>query len=185
MKTRGPVPTKEGFTLIELMVVIAIIGLLASIVLASLSTARGKAKDTAILHEINQLATLAELEYSENKSYTNLQKGWVPLSNTCATIPFTGNYATQARKICDDIIANTGTSCGTVGQQCFYSGITGVAPVSGNYGKYYAFMAYLPGVSAQTGVTTFACAGAGGGRYIGPINPGSGNWMGAGCYANP
>ena len=53
----------RGFTLIELLVVIAIISLLSSIVLASLTTARNKAKDAAIVEEMVSLRTEAELDY--------------------------------------------------------------------------------------------------------------------------
>ena len=173
MKTRG-------FTLLQPLVVIAIIGLLSSIVLAALNTARGKGKDAAILSELGQLVTLAELEYSDSKTYAALQQGWAPATNPCSD--FTGNYGTKARDICASIVAKIALAS-TV--NVFYSGITAVSPYSGNYTRYYSFMARLPGKSQETGVTTYACVGSSGGRYVGPMNPGTGDWTGAGCYANP
>lgn len=53
--------TEKGFTLIELMVVIAIIGLLSSVVLTSLSQARIKARDARRLSDIRQVQTALEI----------------------------------------------------------------------------------------------------------------------------
>ncbi|MHB8660610.1 MAG: type II secretion system protein [Minisyncoccota bacterium] len=55
----------RGFTLIELLVVISIIGLLSSIVLASLNTARAKARDAALLEGTHQLMLALELYYNQ------------------------------------------------------------------------------------------------------------------------
>jgi len=59
----------EGFTLIELLVVVAIIGLLASVVLASLKTARTKARDAERKETIHQIQTALELYYNDNGQY--------------------------------------------------------------------------------------------------------------------
>lgn len=59
----------RGFTLIELLVVIAIIGLLSSVVLASLNTARGKARDAKRMADLDQLQLALEMYYDTAGSY--------------------------------------------------------------------------------------------------------------------
>ena len=64
--------TKEGFGLIELMLVIAIIGILAGLILSAASQGRLKARDTAIENAIRQIRWQAEIAYtSNNNSYLN------------------------------------------------------------------------------------------------------------------
>lgn len=52
-----------GFTLIELLVVISIIGLLSSVVLASLASARSKARDAKRRSDMAQYSRAAEMLY--------------------------------------------------------------------------------------------------------------------------
>ena len=56
----------KGFTLIELLVVIAIIGILSSVVLASLNTARQKARDARRISDIKSLQLALELFANDN-----------------------------------------------------------------------------------------------------------------------
>lgn len=59
----------RGFTLIELLVVIAIIGVLASVVLASLNSARAKARDANRASQIREIQKALELYYADNGAY--------------------------------------------------------------------------------------------------------------------
>ena len=68
----------SGFTLIEILVVIAIIGLLASIVLSSLRSARIKSRDARRKMDLNQLSKAFAFYVSDNK-------GIIPLSNQCGS----------------------------------------------------------------------------------------------------
>ena len=54
-------PRSEGFTLIELLTVVSIIGLLSSIILASLNSAKKKAQDAAIIADLRGFIAEAEL----------------------------------------------------------------------------------------------------------------------------
>jgi|SRR3989338_1296035 len=53
----------KGFTLIEMLVVIAVIGILSAATLTALGPARNKAKDTRIISALNQVRTIAETLY--------------------------------------------------------------------------------------------------------------------------
>ncbi len=66
---------KEGFTLIELLVVIAIIGILAAVVLASLNSARAKARDASRIQIVQQIEKALHLYYLDNGRYPPLQHG--------------------------------------------------------------------------------------------------------------
>ncbi len=68
---------QKGFTLIELLVVIAIIGMLSSVVLASLNTARSKARDARRASDLNQVIKATELFYDDNNAYPSMTNSYV------------------------------------------------------------------------------------------------------------
>lgn len=75
---------KSGFTLIELLVVISIIGMLSSVVLASLNAARIKARDARRLTDLRQLQTALELYYTDNGHFPG--SGHYASISNCPTI---------------------------------------------------------------------------------------------------
>lgn len=114
--------SRKGFTLIELLVVIAIIGILAGIVLVSLGGARTRAKDTRIISDLSQLRTEAEILYSSDGSYVNVDatKG-------------------EIKKLSDDITLQGSsltieTNSSALTTKC--DGTAGTAPANGCYCAY-------------------------------------------------
>lgn len=61
--------SSKGFTLVEMLIVIAIIAVLASVALVSVSGVRKSARDTKRVSDISKLQQQLEVYYSQNGSY--------------------------------------------------------------------------------------------------------------------
>jgi prepilin-type N-terminal cleavage/methylation domain-containing protein len=156
---------QKGFTLIELLVVVAIIGILSTVVLASLTSARSKARDTAIKSDIAEFEKLLVLEFDATGSYYALQpNSWVAFPATCDTA-FTGTYATKATEICRNILSHSADWYGS--NRVFFG-------TSANTGQTYSVMATI-----STGV--FFCAGSTGKSSV----EAGVSFTSPGCWANP
>jgi len=75
LKKRGFTPyhfsekSGKGFTLIEILVVVAIIGMLSAIILASLSASHARGRDAKRVSDLNQLRLALQLYYDANQNY--------------------------------------------------------------------------------------------------------------------
>jgi len=64
------IPNKrKGFTLIEMLVVVAIIGTLASLVAANITSGRVRARDARRKHDLGQVKNALRLYYNDYQSY--------------------------------------------------------------------------------------------------------------------
>ena len=63
---------EKGFTLIEVLTVIMIIAILASVILVSLDVARERTKDTVIMNQVGQFRALAEATYTFSDGYKEI-----------------------------------------------------------------------------------------------------------------
>src|SRR5258706_12708340 len=59
----------KGFTLVELLVTVGIIGLLATILLANFNGSRQRARDTQRITDVKKIQTSLELYKSDNQAY--------------------------------------------------------------------------------------------------------------------
>src|SRR3989304_7925641 len=66
---------KKGFTLIELIVVISIIGVLSTLIINNLNDARSRARDTKRKQELSGLKIALRLYYNDYQTYPAADAG--------------------------------------------------------------------------------------------------------------
>ncbi len=64
---------QAGFTLVELLIVIAIIGILSTMAVVNLSAAKSKARDAQRIQDIKAIQIALELYYADNDRYPSSQ----------------------------------------------------------------------------------------------------------------
>ena len=97
---------KKAFTLVELMIVIAVIGILAAMAMPNFRNARNRARQSKCMEYTALLTRTAELYYIENKEYPKDVKSLLPyLSGNKSSIacPAGGVY---------NIVAGSGSGSG-------------------------------------------------------------------------
>ncbi|MGD0671917.1 MAG: type II secretion system major pseudopilin GspG [Candidatus Binatus sp.] len=83
---------QDGFTLIEIMVVILILGLLATIVVQSLRGAADKAKKTKAQADLAEIKTALDRYYLDNGYYPTTDQGLGALVSAPSSGRVPGNY---------------------------------------------------------------------------------------------
>lgn len=66
---------QKGFTIVELLIVIVVIGILAAIVIVAYNGVQGKARDSARIAKVKSIAKAIELYYVDNGTYPQILDG--------------------------------------------------------------------------------------------------------------
>jgi len=113
---------QKGFSLIELLIVVAIMGILAAVVLSSLGTAREKARDARRIQDVKDMAKLLVIESDSGNVLLTGCTGADALASTCTGPGDVSSFSDYT----DPSGSSTGCSSASVaGTDCNYS-VSGV-----------------------------------------------------------
>lgn len=89
-------PSREaGFTMIELLTVVLIIGLLAAMAIPTFLNQRGKAQDTDAKIATRSAQTAIETRYVDNQSYVSTVADLIEVESSLAEAPSLAVFATN------------------------------------------------------------------------------------------
>ncbi len=83
---------RSAFTLVELMVVVAIIGLISTIAIVASSAIRSRGRDTKRIADLRQVRSALELYYNETSAYPTCGQACTTYCD-CTTVGWGGNFA--------------------------------------------------------------------------------------------
>lgn len=89
------VNSSRGFTLIELMVVILIVGVMAAVVVPSIMGRPDEARITAAKHDIAQITQQLKLYKLDNQRYPTTEQGLMALVHKPTTAPIPTNWKSE------------------------------------------------------------------------------------------
>jgi type II secretion system protein G len=146
----APREAERGFTLIELMIVVAIIAILAGILIPNFVNARSQAQTAACESNLRAIATALELYYADNQIY--------PTAAGAAVQPslFTANGVAYLNNTPKDPAAQTATATYALTT----TQATGGGPAS--------YTIVCPGVHVGSTLTKIPLAGGTSGTVCGP-----------------
>lgn len=86
--------SKKGFTLVEIMIVVVIIGLLAAMAVPAFQKVRETSQSKTITNNLRQLATASQQYFLENGAATTVAYN---------TLVGSGNYITNITPVADEV----------------------------------------------------------------------------------
>ncbi len=112
---------KQGFTLLELLIVVGIIALMAAVVFAALNNARSKGGDAGVKSNLHSIANAAELFFVNNSNSYLPAGGSTFTIATCPAYSASGTNMLSKDKTAATSIAQAISNGGNNGSSCYNS----------------------------------------------------------------